>query len=175
MGARDGRDVLFWLWGQDISAVTLSHREDLDQTFDVPASGRFTPDCILGRGGARGFLGAVLVALGGLRTAGLCGARREDEEWVAFTVCLGAGWVATFLGGWDRTRSRSRRVPGCLTAPCYKGSDLRNRPARGQTAIVDAYLLDRKGGGEFLATRSAVRGSGFLGFGWRHSKSVAGN
>ena len=41
----------------------------------------------------------VFKALGGTRTVGLGGARCEDEEWVAFTVWLAAGWATILLGG----------------------------------------------------------------------------
>ena len=77
--------------------MTLSHRENLGQTFDSPASGPSTPGCLLGKGSARGVLGVAFV--GGPRTAGLSGVRCEDEEWVAFMVWLVVGWATTLLGG----------------------------------------------------------------------------
>ena len=49
---------------------------------------------------------------------------------------------------------------------------IRNRPARRQSLVGDAHLLDCNGTEELLATYSAVTGGAFLVFG--HGKSVAG-
>ena len=49
---------------------------------------------------------------------------------------------------------------------------IRNRPARRQTLVGDAHLLDRNGTEELFPTRSTVAGGTFLVFG--HGQSVAG-